>query len=304
VNARVGVVGPFSGARSAWGDTFRLSFESVVKGARGVEWLLKDDRGDEDAAEALARELVAEDVVAVVGHYASFGALRALPHYRAANITLLAPAASHPDLIEGPGSVFRLCSTDDHQVKLLASLLTESGVPAACSVIHDSTQYGTGLARRLASLLSGIHHQEIRCWPPDRDAARVTRSEQIVFAGAHHHSAQVISGLRKAGFAGRFIASDDSHIDDFPLLAGRAAEGAIIVRPVPSFAETTALAFRILVWSLDRWSGSSRDQLRTLLRHAPRGVSFDERGENQGASWELSEVVAGRLRPLSRSWTR
>ena len=151
---RVGVIGAFSGPRSSWGDVFRASFEAAHAVESSISWIFCDDAGDESAAEAIALDLVARDAVAVVGHYASFGALRALPHYRTAGVVLLAPAATHPEVTrQSAGLALRLCAVDTAQVGLLRNLVEEVLGSRRVLAVHDSTAYGTALATRLVEAL-------------------------------------------------------------------------------------------------------------------------------------------------------
>jgi branched-chain amino acid transport system substrate-binding protein len=294
VSIRVGVVGPFSGERSAWGDALRGAASIAKRERPDVDWLIRDDAGEESRADEIARDLVEDGACVVVGHYASSGALHAARHYGEAGVILIAPASSHPELTRGKATVLRLCADDDAQVELIATA-TRSAAPDVVRVLHDTTRYGTELARRLELLLGQSATVRV-----ERSAA-VDRSAHdagcVVYAGAHHEGARVVRQLRDAGFRGVFLASDDSHIDDFCARAGDSADGAVVVRSVPSFAETTEFAFSMLRSALGRWRGAQREDLHSLLRKGHPAVELDEHGNNVRACWRLSCVVDGRFRP-------
>lgn len=296
---RVGVIGAFSGPRSSWGDIFRASFKAAHAEESSISWIFCDDAGDESAAEAIALDLVARDAVAVVGHYASFGALRALPHYRAAGVVLLAPAATHPDVTrQGAGLALRLCAVDTAQVGLLRELFGEVLASSQVLAVHDSTQYGSALATRLVGALPPrrarrLHLDELAPnWElsPDHDA--------VFFSGAHIRGARLLHELRAHGFAGHFAASDDAHIDEFIELAGAASEGAWVVRSQPTFADTTRMAFELVIAALQRAPAARGAELAALLRRSSPSVRFDDEGEHLGAGWALSRIEQGAFRPF------
>jgi len=299
---RVGVIGAFSGPRSSWGDVFRASFEAAHALESSISWIFCDDAGDESAAEAIALDLIARDVVAVVGHYASFGALRALPHYRAAGVVLLAPAATHPDVTRhGAGLALRLCAVDTAQVGLLRDLFGEVLGSRQALAVHDSTAYGSALATRLVGALPPrrarrLHLDELA---PHWDLS--SDYDAVFFAGAHVAGARLLRELRAHGFAGHFAASDDAHIDEFIDLAGAASEGAWVVRSQPCFADTTRMAFELVIAVLERVPAARGAELAGLLRRSSPSVRFDDEGEHLGAGWALSRVARGAFCPISGS---
>ncbi|MGQ0772942.1 MAG: ABC transporter substrate-binding protein [Pseudonocardiales bacterium] len=296
---RVGVIGAFSGPRSSWGDIFLTSFKAAHAEESSISWIFCDDAGDESAAEAIALDLVARDAVTVVGHYASFGALRALPHYRAAGVVLLAPAATHPDVTRhGAGLALRLCAVDTAQVGLLRELFGEVLGSRQVLAVHDSTEYGSALATRLAGALPPgrarrLHLDELALhWELSSDY------DAVFFSGAHVHGARLLHELRAHGFAGHFAASDDAHIDEFIELAGAASEGAWVVRSQPTFADTTRMAFELVIAALERAPAARGAQLAAVLRRSLPGVRFDEAGEHLGAGWALSRIERGAFCPF------
>jgi ABC-type branched-subunit amino acid transport system substrate-binding protein len=238
--------------------------------------------------------------VAVVGHYASSGALRALAHYQAADIVLVSPASTHPDLTRlGKGMVLRLCPVDTAQVGLLATFFSEVTESRTVLAVHDSTSYGLTLATRLVDALPlrgarRLHLDDLTAsWEQAHDY------DAVFFAGAHVRGASVVRGLRTNDFRGHLVASDDSHIDEFIEMAGEASEGAWVVRSQPSFFETTRMAFELVITALGRAPDAQGAEFVELLRGASPSMVFDERGEHVGASWGLSIVEHGQFRP----WT-
>src|SRR4051794_2886088 len=99
---RAAIVAPFSGPRRAWGDLLQLAAQR----RDDVEWVQVDDEGRAELGAACARRVIAVEAVAVIGHFNSGGAARALPVYAAAGLPCLLPLATDPALTSlAPGLV-------------------------------------------------------------------------------------------------------------------------------------------------------------------------------------------------------
>jgi glycine/D-amino acid oxidase-like deaminating enzyme len=155
VDARVGVVGPFTGPRAAWGRLLRDAVEAVPFAP--IRWEFYDDEGDAAVALARAKEIASgEGFRAVIGHFNSAGAQAALPLYRAAGIPVIFPLATAPGLLDGAdGWALRTCPDDAAQAAAIAQAVLRQGFTRV-AVMHDRSGYG----RALATLLQ-------RVAPPD-----------------------------------------------------------------------------------------------------------------------------------------
>jgi glycine/D-amino acid oxidase-like deaminating enzyme len=144
-DARVGVVGPFSGPRAAWGRLLRDAIEAVPFAP--IQWEFFDDEGDSGLALARAEEIAeGGDFRAVVGHFNSAGARAALPHYRAAGIPAVFPLSTAPGLLDdAQGWALRICPDDAGQAAAIAQAVLRQGLTRVV-VMHDGTAYGRGLA--------------------------------------------------------------------------------------------------------------------------------------------------------------
>jgi len=98
----VGFAAPLSGTLSDYGLSNRrgvvLAVEEInarggVKG-RNLELVVKDDANDPATAARVDRELIAEDVVAIVGHFSSTATWAGYPVVEAAGVLMISPAAS------------------------------------------------------------------------------------------------------------------------------------------------------------------------------------------------------------------
>ncbi|WP_218278153.1 ABC transporter substrate-binding protein, partial [Pseudomonas sp. HMWF006] len=101
----VGIVGPLTGPRAAYGEWLRRAAQGS---ALPLVWA--DDAADPVAAVDAAHRLLAAGAEVVIGHFNSECARAAGALYRAAGVPLLLPAATAADLCQSVGA-FRLCAS-------------------------------------------------------------------------------------------------------------------------------------------------------------------------------------------------
>jgi len=287
---KIGVAGPFSGPRSAFGELLKRGVEQAkAEAALDVDWVVRDDAADPSRVERLAQELIGLGVVAVIGHFNSACALRAIPLYRRAGVLFLAPASTHPDLTaEGAGLVFRFCPHDRQQVDAVASFLQARGLGRPL-VVCDDTLYGRSLAEQCQRFwgaeVRALAFERLMQSPRDGVDA-----EAIFFAGIHFNSAQLIHALRQSGYAGAYIASDDSKIEEFAALARGAAEGAYVLGLDQTYEQTSYLAAHTLLQALSRHPEQRGAALARSLRSEVEGVHFTKAGERIGVQWSIWQI--------------
>lgn len=271
--SRAAIVAPFSGPRSAWGELL----QRAALRRDDIEWIEIDDEGRAELGAACARLAIDARAVAVVGHFNSGGAARALPTYARAGVACLLPLATAPGLTDlAPGLVLRHCPTDDDQAAALVAALGGERV----AVVDDASPYGARLAERL--------REAGATW---LDAADATVWQGgLVVSGVHHGAADIARRLAAAGCTARLAFVDDCGVDEFAELAGDAACGALVASfpdggqacvdaMVDALADalTTAPAFR---------GGVLVDAVRVSS-----AVTYDARGERVGATWDVRPVV-------------
>lgn len=253
---RIGISGPFSGPRAAYGDLLRRAVEAAVLEAEAV---YRDDRADPEQARAVARAFVADGVVAVVGHFNSDCARVAGAVYREAGIAFLMPAATAPDLLATTAG-YRICPPDGLQIARFADWLS-----ARRTGIAGLWQDGSAYAARLARLIEAAG---IAAAPRDPTAPHV-------LLGAHPAVAEEIRRRRGAGQT--CFVPDDCAIGEFvEAIAGTDAT-VILPVPVPDYATCSAIALAVLRDALASDLGLSRSLARDR-RFADRqylGARFD-----------------------------
>lgn len=149
---RIGLAGPFS---DPVGAPMRRAAELAVSeinatggiGGRPIELVARDDAGDPDSAIRVATGLVADEVVAVIGHVYSGTTLAAAPIYGAGSdpIPVLTPSSSAPEVAQAGSHVFRLCPTDLEHGAALATWLRRGLGLERGAVVYLDNPYGRGV---------------------------------------------------------------------------------------------------------------------------------------------------------------
>ena len=144
----IGVAGPMSGTYAAYGTQMVQGVQAAVDrlneagGVEGelLEIITADDACDNRKAEIAAENLVQKNVSVVIGHYCSNPSLAAAKIYEAADIPMIAPAASLPALTDaGLSNVIRLVARDDSQGRYAANRMKIDYAADRIAVVGDGT---------------------------------------------------------------------------------------------------------------------------------------------------------------------
>jgi ABC-type branched-subunit amino acid transport system substrate-binding protein len=226
------------------GSLHRAAFERAVAAARDdislghrLELVIENDCASYEGGVAAAERLLAAEVVAVVGHFASAAAHGARPVYARAAVPLMLPAATAQDLV-GAGPVFRLCSPDG----ALAAALVED-LPRATQrivVLDDGSRHGVAMARAVAaaSMERGLH--------VTGDPAR---ADVVVHAGMMDGCGCRVRELRAAGYQGLIVLGDDAVHPELPRALGRHTAGVRVYGFPPAAAYEHAVLERRAHWA-------------------------------------------------------
>jgi branched-chain amino acid transport system substrate-binding protein len=249
---------------SAWfGEQYeraaRLAVEDLnAKGGvlgQKVELIVGDDFCDPEQAVALARKLVSDGVVLVVGHLCSHSSIAAAKVYEDARTLMISPSSASAKLTdEGGPNVFRVCGRDDRQGAMVADYLVEHWADKKIAVLDDGTVWGAGIAdavrRRLHERAVPVAVDEaFKPGEPEYSSLVAKMQDagvEILFVGGYHREAGLI--IRQAhdrGYDLRFVAASSMQLADFPLIAGPALAGTVMTgqadaRANPRAAEVVA----------------------------------------------------------------
>lgn len=224
-NLTIGIAGPFTGPRSAYGALLSTAVE------RAQPWftpLWGDDQAQVAKAEAVARRFVASGVDAVVGHFNSDCARTAGTIYRAAGLPFLMPASTADDLLDSTAGI-RICASDRMQIDALAHWLGQTGQHLA-SIWEDGSPYAARLSQAIRA--RKLCREDA---PPDSPTAVL---------GAHHVVAQKIR--RRGPKAGTVFVPDDCAIAEFGDMLDGVVANVICPMAQPKFDACVSLALDLL----------------------------------------------------------
>jgi len=130
---RIGFSGPLTGVYSDLGVQGRngvtLAVEEINSQGgianRELRLLSRDDKNSPQQAIKADRQLIAEGVVAVIGHMTSSQTLAAVPVFEREGVVLLSPTASTPRLSEKKDMFFRVNPSSDRIARALARFARE-----------------------------------------------------------------------------------------------------------------------------------------------------------------------------------
>ena len=111
-----------------------------------LEVVAVDDQADAEIGKAVARKLVDQGVVAVIGHLNSGVSIAAAPIYAERHIAQLA-ISTHPRYTAlGYATTFRLVANDNLQSRAMGKYAAENFNSTRFAVLDDGTPYGKNLA--------------------------------------------------------------------------------------------------------------------------------------------------------------
>ena len=242
---RIGAVGPMTGDQSKMGVDLRNSVELAVAewnakgGVLGKKIVLVsgDDQADPKQAVSIANKLVNQKVVAVVGHWNSSCSIPASKYYHDANMVMVSPATTNPQLtLQGFKKVFRVCGTDDQQGRVAAEYVLKTLHPRKVAIIHDKTAYGQGLAdyfkKALGDKIQVVYYGGIIQRDPDYKAVLTTikesKPELYFFGGIYPEAGRLVRQAKEIGMNIPMITGDGVFDPTFISIAGKSAEGTYV----------------------------------------------------------------------------
>jgi branched-chain amino acid transport system substrate-binding protein len=265
----------------------------------------------------------------------SHSSLLAAGIYESADVLMITPSSTHPRLTEeGRQNVFRLKGRDDQQGELAADLLAAHWPGAEIAILHDGSVYGEDLAIQVRRYLrsKGVGAGIYDLYRPDQAdysalAVRLQSAgiEALFLGGYGPDAARIIRALRARGDDLQLVGGDGLGMEEFWTIAGTDGAGTLFsTRPQPrGLPATTALLDRLrakglstpsagLGWyaAVQVWA-EAVERARTLdvaavaemLRRgrfetALGRVSFDPKGDLEGASWQWQQWNDGTYAPL------
>ena len=263
---KLGVAGPITGPYAKFGEQLtrgaNAAAEAINKAGgingRTVQIVPGDDACDAKQARAVANQLVNEGVYGVAGHFCSSSTIPASEVYNEANLLMITPASTNPQVTDrNLPAVFRTCGRDDQQGDVAGDFIAKKLGAKRIAVIHDKDTYGQGLAdatknRLHQNGLTEVLYEGITRGDKDFNSLvtkmKGLKVDTIYFGGLHTEAGLIARQANEQGLKATFISGDGIVTEEFPNIAGPATEGVLMSfgadpRSIPEAADAVK-AFR------------------------------------------------------------
>ncbi len=260
---KIGVGGAHTGELAAYGIPSLKAVELAADyiNANGgllgkkLEVVAADDQCKPELAPNAATSLLSNDVIGVIGMICSGATKAAVPIFTEADIILISPSATTPDLtLSGDNPYFlRTIGHDFIQGELAAQFIGSQLKPKKVAFLHDAGEYGKGYTettrKKLEELYPNIEvviFETITVGASDYSAAvrklRRNGAEVLIYGGYHTEASKIINNMRDLGVEIPLIGSDSLKDMAYIETAGEASEGTYTSAPSDTSNLPTAKA--------------------------------------------------------------
>jgi len=245
----IGYQGPLSGGEASTGIDEQNAvkyaiklFEAKNKGFK-IKLVSIDDQGDPAVAGTVAPGVASnKNVLGVVGPAYSGATIASLPYYKSVNMALISPSATRVSLTDPTspdfgGPIFhRVVGKDDLQGPALAKYATAGVSNAKVFVFDDQSAYAVPLRGFVEAGLKKVAGATVvggdsvpnttTDFSPTIAKIKTSGATVVIYTGYYSQAAVFIKQLRDSGSKAVFAGGDGVFNQEFPKLAGAAAEGS------------------------------------------------------------------------------
>ena len=204
-----------------------------------------DDQGDPAVASTVAPGTASnEKIIGLVGPAYSGATIASLPFYKDAGLALISPSATRvsitdPTTPDFGGPVFhRVVGKDDLQGPALAKYATDGVSNAKVFVFDDQSSYAVPLRGYVEAGLKTVAGAKLvggdsvintaTDYSPTIAKIKTSGANVVIYTGYYSAAAIFVKQLRDNGSTAIFAGGDGVFNQEFPKLAGAAAEGSRI----------------------------------------------------------------------------
>ena len=245
----IGYQGPLSGGEASTGIDEQNAVKYAIKlfEAKNPSIKIKlvsiDDQGDPAVAGTVAPGVASnKNVLGVVGPAYSGATIASLPYYKSVNMALISPSATRVSLTDPTspdfgGPIFhRVVGKDDLQGPALAKYATAGVKAAKVFVFDDQSAYAVPLRGFVEAGLKKVAGATVvggdsvpnttTDFSPTIAKIKTSGANVVIYTGYYSQAAVFIKQLRDSGSKAVFAGGDGVFNQEFPKLAGAAAEGS------------------------------------------------------------------------------
>ena len=245
----IGYQGPLSGGEASTGIDEQNAVKYAIKLFEAANKNIKiklvsiDDQGDPAVAGTVAPGVASnKNVLGVVGPAYSGATIASLPYYKSVNMPVISPSATRVSLTDPTspdfgGPIFhRVVGKDDLQGPALAKYATAGVANAKVFVFDDQSAYAVPLRGFVEAGLKKVAGATVvggdsvpnttTDFSPTIAKIKTSGATVVIYTGYYSQAAVFIKQLRDSGSKAVFAGGDGVFNQEFPKLAGAAAEGS------------------------------------------------------------------------------
>ena len=245
----IGYQGPLSGGEASTGIDEQNAVKYAIKLFEAANKNIKvklvsiDDQGDPAVAGTVAPGVASnKNVLGVVGPAYSGATIASLPYYKSVNMPVVSPSATRVSLTDPTspdfgGPIFhRVVGKDDLQGPALAKYATAGVKAAKVFVFDDQSAYAVPLRGFVEAGLKKVAGASVvggdsvpnttTDFSPTIAKIATSGANVVIYTGYYSQAAVFIKQLRDSGSKAVFAGGDGVFNQEFPKLAGAAAEGS------------------------------------------------------------------------------
>ena len=243
--------GPLSGPEASTGtdelNAVKFAVKQFMAKNKGfkINVVAVDDQGDPAIAGTVAPGVGAnKKIIGLVGPAYSGPTIASLPYYKAGGLPLISPSATRVSITDPTspdfgGPVFhRVVGKDDLQGPALAKYATAGVSNAKVFVFDDQSSYAVPLRGYVeaglkkvagATLVGGDSVPNTTTdFAPTIAKIKTSGADVVIYTGYYSQASVFIKQLRDSGSKAIFAGGDGVFNQEYPKLAGAAAEGSRI----------------------------------------------------------------------------
>ncbi len=241
---RIGVIFPFTGDASSYGQKGRKAIEMAIddfnereKGTgKKVGAIFEDSKGNaKDGVSAAEKLISVENVPAIVGDALSAVTLPVAAVAEANQVVLISPCSSAPELTQAGTFIYRIWPSDLAEGKAAAEFAISRGFTKA-GVLHLNNDYGNGIAAIFAKhfksdarrvVLESPYADTTSDWRSIVTPLASSGADVVYIAGYYKDTAAILRTATELGVKVQFLGATAIEDDNLIKLAGTAAEGIV-----------------------------------------------------------------------------
>lgn len=237
---KVGFMAPLTGDVATYGESVKeaVEFALAESGLTNIELIFEDTKCEgKDAANAVNKLVNVDGVAAIIGALCSGGTLAAAPVADGAQVVMVSPASTSPDVSNAGEFIYRTVPSDALQGTFGAQLVNSRGLERL-AILYTNDDYGQGFEGVLQEEFPKLGGEVVASEAVERGATDA-RTQLTKIRAANPDAIYIISNstsatvstlkqIRELGITATIFGSEGLRSPDITEGAGVAAEGLII----------------------------------------------------------------------------